>query len=359
MSAYLINAPINNLSFGNVSFNILKEFYRSNKDIGIFPIGDSIQNQAFDKAPLEFIQYLQTSVDARYDKIAKDAPTLKLWHVQGAESRLSRNQTLFTFHETSEITKLEKNVLNCQDKIIVTSNYTKDIFEKNGVENVHFTPLGFDEDFCVVNKNDFVDKIHFGLIGKFEHRKNTSRIIKIWLKLFGNNSKYLLSCAVTNPFMQKAVLQNEILKALGGQQYGNINFVPHMQTNSEVNDFINAIDIDLGGLSGSEGWNLPSFNATALGKWSIVLNATAHKDWATKDNSILIEPSGMKDCYDGIFFKKGNSVNQGQFFDLSDKEIEEAIVKSVAYAKRLNTEGLKLQQKFTYKNTFDKIMQII
>jgi hypothetical protein len=29
----------------------------------------------------------------------------------------------------------------------------------------------------------------------------------------------------------------------------------------EMNEFLNAIDVDLTGMSGGEGWNLPAFNA--------------------------------------------------------------------------------------------------
>ena len=77
-----------------------------------------------------------------------------------------------------------------------------------------------------------------------------------------------------------------------------------------------SIDIDLTGLSGGEGWNLPAFNCTALGKWSVVLNASAHKDWATESNSILVEPSGQIPVDDGLFFKTGLPINQGKFFDI-------------------------------------------
>jgi len=156
--------------------------------------------------------------------------------------------------------------------------------------------------------------------------------------------------------MDSSALQNELIKATGGKNYNNFNIVPYMQTNSDVNDFINSIDIDLTGLSGGEGWNLPSFNSTALGKWSVVMNATAHKDWATKENSILIEPTKLKDCYDNIFFKKGNAFSQGQFFDITDEEMESAILDSVNYAKKPNPEGLKLQQKFTYDDTVETIL---
>ena len=352
----LINAPINGLSFGNVSVNILRELFKKNIDLVFFPIGDKAEMDAYDKIDSDFVKYLQSATNDRYSKISKDIPSLKLWHVFGSETRYSKNQSLFTFHEVSEVTSIEKNLLKLQDNIFVSSNYTKNIFNLNGLDNVTHVPLGFDNDFQITNKTYLQDKIHFGILGKFENRKNTARIIKSWLKLFGNKPEYQLSCAITNPFLDKARFQNELLKVLEGKNYNNLNFVPYMQTNSEVNDYLNSIDIDLGGLSGAEGWNLPSFNATALGKWSVVINATAHKDWATKDNSILIEPSSLKDCYDDVFFKKGQSFNQGQFFDISDQEMDDAILKSLSYAKTPNPEGLKLQKQFTYEKTVETIL---
>ena len=352
----LVNAPINALSFGNVSVNILRELFKKNIDLTFFPIGDKAEMDAYDKIEPDFVKYLQEATNNRYSKISKDIPSLKLWHIFGSETRHSKNQSLFTFHEVSEVTNIEKNLLKLQDNIFVSSNYTKNIFNLNGLDNVTHVPLGFDNDFQITNKTYLQDKIHFGILGKFENRKNTARIIKSWLKLFGNKPEYQLSCAITNPFLDKARFQNELLKVLEGKNYNNLNFVPYMQTNSEVNDYLNSIDIDLGGLSGAEGWNLPSFNATALGKWSVVINATAHKDWATKDNSILIEPSSLKDCYDDVFFKKGQSFNQGQFFDISDQEMDDAILKSLSYAKTPNPEGLKLQKQFTYEKTVETIL---
>jgi len=352
----LVNAPINALSFGNVSVNILRELYKKNIDLIFFPIGEKVELSAYDKIDQDFIKYLQERTNNRFEKIDKNIPSLKLWHIFGSESRYTKNQSLFTFHEVSEVTSIEKNLLNLQDNILVSSNYTKSIFELNGLSNVTYVPLGFDTDFHLTNRSYLPEKIHFGLMGKFENRKNSSRIIKTWLKLFGNKSEYQLTCAITNQFLEKSRFQNELLKIMDGKHYNNVNFLPYMQMNSEVNDYLNSIDIDLGGLSGAEGWNLPSFNATALGKWSVVINATAHKDWATKDNSILIEPSSLKDCYDDIFFKKGQAFNQGQFFDISDEEMENAILKSVSYAKTPNPEGLKLQKQFTYEKTVETIL---
>jgi hypothetical protein len=67
----------------------------------------------------------------------------------------------------------------------------------------------------------------------------------------------------------------------------------------------------------------------------------------------------MKDAHDGVFFNKGHEFNQGQFFDISDEEIESAILNSISYAKKPNPEGLKLQQTMTYENTVDTILSAI
>ena len=141
----------------------------------------------------------------------------------------------------------------------------------------------------------------------------------------------------------------------------NINILPYVATNSEVNDILNSVDIDLSGLSGAEGWGLPAFNCTCLGKWSVVLNATSHKDWATRDNAILVEPSGLIEAYDNTFFKKGGEFNQGEIYDFNDDEAMQAIEKAVAFAenKVVNTAGIETGQKFTYKNTVSQICDTI
>ena len=123
-----------------------------------------------------------------------------------------------------------------------------------------------------------------------------------------------------------------------------------------IRDSLNSIDIDLGGMSGAEGWNLPSFNATCLGKWSIVLNCSAHKDWANEKNCILIDPSGKEPVYDNIFFKEGAEFNQGNIYTFDEDEFVESMKLAEIKCKNLNTEGQKLKEKFTYKNTLNTIL---
>lgn len=348
----IVEAPLNSLSLGNVSYNILRELYKANLNIAYFPIGN-LDVSAFN-ADQNFLNWIQKSLDQRFDALTLNLPTIKIWHLNGSDTLRSRNQNLLTFYETNSPTKIEKQICSLQNKTFFSSTHASALFE--GSENFE---LGFDEDFHLTNKTYFKDKIHFGISGKFEKRKHTEKIIKTWLKKYGNNNKYLLSCCVTNPFFKPEDMNKIIGNLLEGKAYSNINFLPWLKTNAEVNEFINAIDIDLTGLSGGEGWNLPAFNATCLGKWSIVLNATAHKDWANEDNSILIEHDGEQDAEDGVFFAKNAEFNQGTFYNFSEEKLLNAMEIAETKVGQINTCGTLLGQTFTYKKSLEKILSKI
>jgi hypothetical protein len=351
MNKLIFKGPLNSLSFGNVSFNLLKEIYSKNIDTAIFPTGD-VDVSAFKINDSNFKLWVEDGVNNRYKKLDKNTTTLQMWHLNGAESRISKNQILYTFYELDQPTESEVKIAELQDKIVFSSSYSASKFN-----NASYAPLGFDDSFHNTEKKYLSDKIHFGLMGKLEKRKHTEKIIRNWVKKYGNNYKYQLTCCISNPFFKKEEMEASIRNILQGKSYGNINFLPFLPKNSQVNDFLNSIDIDLGGMSGAEGWNLPSFNATCLGKWSIVLDSTAHKDWASKDNSLLISPSGKEEVYDNIFFKKGSEFNQGNIYTFDDDEFISAMEKAETICKKENTEGKKLKHKFTYKNTLEKILE--
>ena len=358
----IFEAPLNQVSFGNVSYNILREFYKLHLDgkfeLAYYPISNP-DLSAFDKEDKDFRAWIKSAVDNRFSNLSKDAVTFKLWHINGAEKRISKNQVLFSFYELDEPTVAEKAIVGLQDATIFSSSYARRSFEYCGCSNVYNAPLGFDPVFHKTGKKYLEGKIHFLLMGKFEKRKHTDKIIKLWAKKFGNNAKYQLSCSILNPFLDKDLMKKLLVgyKSLAS----NINVLPFVATNSEVNDVLNSADIDLSGLSGAEGWGLPSFNATCLGKWSIVLNATSHCDWANKDNSILIDPSGKVDAYDGIFFKKGSDFNQGSIHDFNEEAAIAAMEQAVQLVEdgKENLAGIKLGQEFTYKNTVDNICRVL
>ena len=359
MKKIILEAPVNNLSFGNVTYNLLRELYRREMSVSFFPISGKLDFSSFDKIDPDFRQWIVSSGKSRFNTIDKDTPSLKMWHLNSSEFRLGKKQSLYTFYELDNPTDVEKSIANLQDHAIFSSEHAARCFRLAGCENAVSIPIGFDEDFYPTNKDYMGDRIHFILMGKFEKRKHTQKIIKLWLKKYGDNPKYQLSCCVTNPFFKPDQMQQVINSTLGGKRYFNINFLPFLPTNSEVNELLNSADIDLTGLSGAEGWNLPAFNATCLGKWSIVLNCTSHKDWATPENSILVEPSGKESAADGVFFQEGQQFNQGNIYTFNDDEVAEKMDAAIDICKKPNTEGEKLKETFTYKNTLDKILDLM
>ena len=219
-------------------------------------------------------------------------------------------------------------------------------------------PVGFDEDFAKIEGVKLnPEVVHFGLMGKFEKRKHTEKIIKLWLSKFGNNSKFQLTVCVTNPFIDNNDMNDILSNCLSGKRYSNINFLSYLKSNSEVNQLLNSIDIDLTGLSGAEGWNIPAFNASCLGKWSIVLNETAHKDWANNENSILVESNGKVPAYDSKFFVEGQPFNQGDIFTWDSDIVSQAMDTAVSKKGQINTEGEKLKEQFSYSRSVDRLLK--
>ena len=354
------DAPLNSLSLGNVSYNFLRELYKRNTKVSLFAAGDQADLSSFDKIDPDFFSWVKKIGNDRLKTFSGDSPTLKIWHINGSEKRFGKRQFLYTFYETDSPTQEEIAIINSQEHTFFSSSESCQIFQNVGCKNVSYVPLGFDEDFYVTDKQYLGDDvIHFGLIGKFERRKNTQAIINLWLKKYGNNPKYQLTCLVNNPFFKDEQFQAALNVAKEGKHWNNLNILPFLRKNSDVNELMNSIDVDLSGISNGEGWNLPSFNATALGKWSVVSNCSSHKDWANAENSILIEPFGKQPCYDNFFFREGVAFNQGQYALLSPESIVDGFERAEKLAKTPNSQGEKLKSEFTYSKSIDQILKII
>lgn len=353
------SGPINSLSFGNVSFNMLRELHSIDQKVCFFPIGDKLDLSAFDRASSDLKEWITESYNNRLKKLSRDNASIKMWHLNSSESRIGPKQVLYTFYECDKPTVEEINLCSLQDKTVFSSSHAEKCFSDSGLDNCAYVPIGLDQDIFPTNKTYLKGKIHFGLVGKFEKRKHTGKILNLWAKKYGNNPKFQLTCCIDNPFLKPDQMNAVISSALDGVSYNNINLLSRLPTNSHMNELYNSFDIDLSGLSGAEGWNLPAFNTTALGKWSIVLNATSHKDWANESNSILINPSSQEEIYDEVFFTKGQSFNQGSFNLFSEEDFYSSTEKAISLYGKENSEGLKLKDKFNYKNTIQQLLKII
>jgi hypothetical protein len=356
-----LNLPLNNLSFGQISFAIIKNLFEKGYNSKLFPIGNGIDVSA-QKADKQLADYIQNSIESAYSTFSRKEKIFKLWHINGSLESFSERQILFSFYELDEPTDTEINIVKNNEKVIFSSKYTCDIFKQYGCNNIEYIPLFFDSNnFKKIDKTYFSDgRITFNLVGKLEKRKNHKKVIQAWAKKFGNNPKYSLQCSIFNPFLKPEDQNNLINSILEGKKYFNISFLGFMQTNEIYNDYLNSGDIIIA-MSGGEGWGLPEFHSVAIGKHAVVLDAHCYKDWANEENSTLVNPSQKIEAYDNMFFHKGQKFNQGNIFTFDDEQFiagcESAIKK---YNKnKVNEFGLKLKDKYTIDNTSSKILELM
>lgn len=355
----IVSLPLNSLSLGQVSFNILRELYAKKIQCHIFPKGN-VDISAYKVDP-QFGTWIERSVNDRLKKFDRSIPTLSCWHLNGSEFKPSDKQFLFSFHETDSPTDNEVNIANQQEKVFFSSSWTVENFKLFNANNVSYIPLGLDKDFGSLPVRSVSSEItHWILVGKVEQRKNSQLIIQEWIKKYGGNKAHQLTLCVTNPFFQAEHMNAFYHQCFGGKPKPfNVNPLPYLKTNAEMNQLYNSADIDLSGFSSSEGWNLPAFTATALGKWSIVTNCTAHKDWATAENSILVEPKEMRPVYDGVFFHQGQPFSQGNIYKFEAEHLQAAFERAEKVAKTVNHAGKNLAKDFTYGKTVDMILENI
>jgi hypothetical protein len=358
ISAHL---ALNSLSFGFCSFHILRELWKKGINVNLFPIGNNLDLSSFDKAEPELVNWIHQSAKNALRNYSHKDPALRLWHIGGSQESVGANQNLFTFFELLDnVTDVEKNILNNQSCVFVSSEETKQTFEENGVKSkIVYCPLGFDSlHFKKLNKKYYDDNVTCWLVsGKAEMRKSSAETIRAWLKKFGNNSNHILHISIYNSFLSPEQNSQLIHHIFEGKKYSNVVVLPYVQTLSQLNDVYNSADIVLD-LAKNEGWSIPSFSTLALGKHAIIHNASAMKGWTNKENAVLVESCGKTKAVDGMFFSGQGDFNVGNFWTWKEEDLMRAFDEVLARKaiSKTNSEGLKLQTQFTWEKTVDTIL---
>lgn len=359
-----INFPLNSVSFGNVSQGVLRELYKRDEKICLFPIGQpDLSSYNIEQ---EFGNYLNQSIQRGFSKYKRINPTIKLWHISGSHEFIGDKKSLISFHECDSCTEQEINLISNLDQVFFTSQYTKKVFEDYGAENISYLPLGIDtHHFYEKLDTPYLpnDVITWLILGKMEERKQTLRSIKLWSDKFGNNRNHQLLVLCQNPFIEIKQQENAIAQTLGGKQFFNIVFLPHLKTAAEVSDTINACDIFIS-LSRLEGFDVPLATAMYLGKSCVVLNEHVHRDYCFDNNSILVNSSGKIPAIDNIFFHANSPFNCGNWYDCTSEAIIDGFERGAKSIEIVNnkkqsiyySEAKKIIDQFNFKNCVDILL---
>ncbi len=356
-----VECVVNNLSLGAIGHGILYDLYKRDIYPNILPIANNYNFECFDRDDSGFKNWYTLCAQKFHRNFNKKYPVLKIWHTNQSWHKVSDKQYLLTFHELDKLTDVEVNILNAQEKVFVTSTYSKEVFEKSGVEvPVIYTPLGFDPvHYYKTDKKYLEDCIVFSVFGKAEMlRKRHEKTIKTWLRVYGGNRKFRLHLNITNPFFKSEQMQQVYNQLFDGKQPPfNVTVFNYLATNSLLNDSYNCTNIVMA--MGNESIDLPGLTCAAIGKRAIVHNTRGIKDWANDKNAVLVNSKGQLEANDGIFFFKGQPFNQGNFDDFDENDLVAAMETAVKRyeSNPFNEEGIKLQESYSFKRGVDIMLK--
>ena len=288
-----------------------------------------------------------------------EAPCLSVRHqFDMAQSIGCGTRIGYTFFEVNKLTPLETNHLRSLDKLIVPSMWAADICIRAGIHNTEVCPAGYDETIFKPVKY-MPPSCVFLSVGKWEVRKQQDAIVMAFNKAFGpkDNVKLWMSC--NNKFIKDYVDQKKIkYKEYLGDKLTIIDYI------KEHSDLARLMQQSYCFVAPSlaEGWNLPLLEAMACGKFNIATNYSAHTQFCNDESSILIEPTGLVDARDDMWFKEGNETNNGQWCSYSEDDLissMQLIYKKYKDGIVLNEDAAENAKRFTWTKSAEKMRSII
>jgi len=294
-------APINQLGYGVVGYNVLKALLAAKHEVSYFPIGNPSweSDLAFAKAAMEQAKSFKA-----------EAPSIRIWHQNDLAMFPGRGKRIgWPIFELNKFTDVERNHLMSVDELFVCSQWAEAVLEAEGItpDVVTVVPLGVDT--SVFFKNPAAvkhrawwtkDKTIFINVGKWEVRKGHNELLEAFNAAFTPEDNVELWMLNDNPFIGK---QNEEWKAkyLSSAMGGSIRIIPRVNSQKELADIFNAVDFGVFPAH-AEGWNLEPLELMACGVPSIVTDYSGHTEYCNASNSFLVEPNGMEKAQDGVWF---------------------------------------------------------
>lgn len=348
LSGYITTAT----SYGLVTLNLLKSLTDLGNQISIFEnIGDV---STFG----EYQSYVRDSslLSKRFDA---DAPSLRIAHqFDMAPSIGSGSRIGYTFFEVNNLTELERHHLRSLDQLIVPSKWAAQVCIDSKLSSPEVCPAGYDD--SIFKPVEYMpEHCVFLSIGKWEVRKQQDQIVDALKKAFGPKDKVKLWLSCNNRFIKHFVDKKKIgYKNLLGDK---LHLFDHFSNHRDLARIIQQSYCFVAP-SLAEGWNLPLLEAMGCGKFNIATNYSAHTEFCNDNTSILIEPTGLVDARDNMWFKEGNETNNGQWCSYSEDDLISTmrlIYKHYQNGIVLNRDAATNAKKFTWTKSAETMIKCI
>jgi glycosyltransferase involved in cell wall biosynthesis len=344
MKPIYLTAPINDLSYGIVSRNILDELVKK-RTVLLSVLG---RQEILNKNIHESIRNFQ---EVKVDNITS---SVKIYHQFDLAHHIGKgNHIGFPFFELDEFSDLEKKHLSLQDVILVASNWAKEIVESQIETKCEVVPLGVDTDIFYPNPQH-TNSCVFLNIGKMEYRKGHDIILKACKRVFKGKNDCMLWMVSNNPFVDCSSFEKEYRQTLGS----NVAFLPKVSNQNEIAAIINRSNYGIYPFR-SEGWGLPIMESLACGLPVAATNYSAPTEYLTEDNSYMINHRDMEPAFDGTFFD--GSI--GRWAKLDEKYEDDLVdIMEHMYSEWkngdhiVNLKGIETSLMYTWEKTVEGIL---
>lgn len=346
-----LQTPINSLGYGVAGYNILKELYRRDSSVALYPIGQPDLDDDFIVGAVNNMTNLEL-----------DRPHVKIWHQHDLFQRIGRGKHFgFPIFELTEFDVRELTSMSHCDELLVCSEWAKEVVNKSVGLKTSVVPLGVDTEIFYPSRLLNSEKTIFFNCGKWEKRKGHDILGKCFNKAFTKTDNVELWMMCDNPFLpeDKKNSWESLYKTSGLSD--KIRLIPRQQHHQDVARLMNMVDCGVFPAR-AEGWNLELLEMMACGKHVIATNYSAHTEFCSPVNSRLVNTHNLETAFDGVFFDG----TKGFWAELA-KDQEDAIIEymrdihSLKQSGQLgiNQNGLDTANQFTWKNTVDKLLEAV
>ncbi len=344
-----LSCPINNLSYGLASLNIVKHLSKQRK-ISLFPIG-GVQLENKGDGPL--IQELVNN----QDEVNPDATSLRIYHQFDLVTRIGHGHHIgWPIFELNEFTKREVINLKSCDELIVCSKWAAEVLSESLELSSNVVPLGVDRSIFHEYQSSWDSPYTFICVGKIEYRKGHDLLPHLFAKALPKGGDWQLRMLWGNPFLRSEEKHHweSYYKSILGD---NVSFSDRVATQQDVANEMRAADAGIS-ISRAEGWDLPLLELMSCGKPVIATDYSAHAEFCSSANSLLVDITELETANDGKWFH-----GQGEWAKLGHDQQDQIISHINTLYKGgkgvINEEGIETAKKFSWENTVNKLLSIV
>lgn len=347
----IIHGPINNLGYGQVTSSIcyeLENYSAANllkKDF-LLPINNSIYLDDSDYRISNIKKMLNT------DRFNRMDTCLKIWHEFDLYTYPGKGKLIgLPFFEICTLDDRRIQSIKSTDLIVLPTKWAQKVvdYTTNNHPSV-VVNMGVDRTiFYEAALKTHKDKFIFFNCGKWEIRKGHDLLIEAFIRGFKNNPKAELWLMCDNPFLSPSDMN--YWKNLYAN-VSNIKILPRVATQMEVAHIMRSVDCGVFP-SRAEGWNMELLEMMSCGKPVIASNYSAHTEYCTAENSLLLSVKDLVPAIDGKWFH-GESL-------WAELDVEELIDLMLAQFKRgpqLNNAGIETAKKLSWWSCVQKLKEL-